>query len=400
MNLSDNQQAFLALVRAGLWADAGGADSRSQGITESRNQGSTEAGSQGFTETGKQGISDPRSLGGAGTVDWNEVYRLAEEQAVVGLVAAGLDHVHGVKIPQEGVLQFVGTALRIEQRNVEMNDFVVQLNKQLWQNKIYGLLVKGQGVAQCYERPLWRTCGDVDLLLDDDNYEKAKVLLIPLADEVEDEDPVKKHLALNIKGFDVELHGKMSFALSRKADKVIDNVIDDSLKRRGARVWSYKNSDIYLPNADNDVIIVFTHFLHHFFIEGVGVRQICDWCRLLWTYRDSLNKGLLESRIRKMGLMTEWQVFGALTVEYLGMPVEAMPFYDSRFTVKGERVLERILKSGNFGHNNDLSYRAKYSGMKYKIVALWRRLVDFVGLSQIFPLDAPRFFVTYVFGKV
>lgn len=384
MNLSDNQQAFLALVRAGLWADAGIADSRSQGITDSRSQGSTEA----------------VSLGGAEAVDWNEVYRLAEEQAVVGLVAAGLDHVHDVKIPQEGVLQFVGTALRIEQRNVEMNDFVAQLNRRLWENKIYGLLVKGQGVAQCYERPLWRTCGDVDLLLDDDNYEKAKALLIPLADEVEDEDPVKKHLALNIKGFDVELHGKMPFMLSRKADKVIDNVIDDSLKRRGARVWSYKNSDIYLPDADNDVIIVFTHFLHHFFIEGVGVRQICDWCRLLWTYRDSLNHGLLESRIRKMGLMSEWQVFGALTVEYLGMPVEAMPFYDSRFTVKGERVLERILKSGNFGHNNDLSYRAKYSGMKYKIVALWRRLVDFVGLSQVFPLDAPRFFVTYVFGKV
>lgn len=400
MKLSDNHEAFLALLRAGLWADAGGADSRSQGITESRNQGSTEAGSQGFTETGKLGISDPRSLGGAGTVDWNEVYRLAEEQAVVGLVAAGLDHVHDVKISQEGVLQFVGTALRIEQRNVEMNDFVAQLNRRLWENKIYGLLVKGQGVAQCYERPLWRTCGDVDLLLDDDNYEKAKVLLIPLADEVEDEDPVKKHLALNIKGFDIELHGKMPFALSRKADRVIDTVIDDSLKQGGARVWSYKNSDIYLPDADNDVIIVFTHFLHHFFIEGVGLRQVCDWCRLLWTYRDSLNHGLLESRIRKMGLMSEWQVFGDLAVEYLGMPAEAMPFYDSRFTVKGERVLERILKSGNFGHNNDLSYRAKYSGMRYKIVALWRRLVDFAGLSQVFPLDAPRFFVTYVLWKV
>ena len=124
MKLSDNQEAFLELLRAGLWADAG------------------------FTEAGSQGFTESRNLGGAGNVDWNEVYRLAEEQAVVGLVAAGLDHVHSVKTPQEGVLQFVGTALRIEQRNVEMNDFVAQLNKRLWENKIYGLLVKGQGVAQ------------------------------------------------------------------------------------------------------------------------------------------------------------------------------------------------------------------------------------------------------------
>ncbi len=34
MKLSDNQDTFLALVRAGLWADAGIADSRSQGITD------------------------------------------------------------------------------------------------------------------------------------------------------------------------------------------------------------------------------------------------------------------------------------------------------------------------------------------------------------------------------
>ena len=382
MKLSDNQEVFLALVKAGLWADAGG----------------TEAGRQESIEPWKQGATE--------AVDWEKVYQLAAEQSIQGLVLAGIEKTNtgctdkANRPPQGLLLQWIGEVQMIEQQNLAMNKFVGQLIERLRKEDIYALLVKGQGIAQCYERPLWRTCGDVDLLLDDDNYEKAKALLIPLADEVEDEDPKIKHQAMIIKGLDVELHGKMPFALSRKADKVIDSVIDDSLKCGGVRVWSYENSDIYLPNADNDVIIVFTHFLHHFFIEGVGVRQICDWCRLLWTYRDSLNHGLLESRIRKMGLMSEWQVFGALAVEYLGMPAEAMPFYDSRFTVKGERVLERILKSGNFGHNNDLSYRAKYSGMRYKIVALWRRLMDFIGLSQVFPLDAPKFFVTYVFGKV
>ena len=372
MNLSDNQQTFLALLRAGLWENSGSMESWNQGVTEA--------------------------------VDWGKVCQLAAEQSVLGLVLAGIERYKNLNfdlhLDQKQLLQWIGEVQMIEQQNLAMNKFVAQLIERLRKEDIYALLVKGQGIAQCYEKPLWRTCGDVDLLLDDDNYEKAKVLLIPLADEVEDEDPVKKHQALIIKGFDIELHGKMPFALSRKADKVIDSVIDDSLKQGGARVWSYKNSDIYLPDADNDVIIVFTHFLHHFFIEGVGLRQVCDWCWLLWTYRDSLNHGLLESRIREMGLMSEWQVFAALAVEYLGMPAEAMPFYDSRFTVKGERVLERILKSGNFGHNNDLSYRAKYSGMRYKIVALWRRLMDFIGLSQVFPLDAPKFFVTYVFGKV
>lgn len=74
--------------------------------------------------------------------------------------------------------------------------------------------------------------------------------------------------------------------------------------------------------------------------------------------------------------------------------------HDSRFDKKADRILELVLKSGNFGHNKDLSYRSRYSGMTYKIVAAWRRLKDFASLVPVFPLDAPRFYVTYVLGKV
>ena len=378
------EDTFFALLRAGLWADTD-ANINFNVLCEQ-------------SDYGRANLNDK--------VDWDKVYQLAEEQSVAGLVLVGIDwfkvHDSRFTIPQEVLLQWIGEVQIIEQQNKAMNDFVAKLIEKLRKEDVYAILVKGQGIAQCYERPLWRSSGDVDLLLSANNYEKAKTLLIPLSEEVQSEDIRKKHQAIIIKGFDVELHGKMSFGLSRKADKVIDAVIEDSLKHGGARVWTHDNSDIYLPNADNDVILVFTHFLRHFFIEGVGLRQICDWCRLLYTYRDSLNYGLLEKRIRKMGLMTEWQVFGKLAVEFLGMPEETMPFYkDSQgMKIKAKRVLSRVMNSGNFGHNNDLSYRSKYTGVRYKMVALWRRLNDFINLTLVFPLDAPRFFVTYVSGKI
>ena len=98
--------------------------------------------------------------------------------------------------------------------------------------------------------------------------------------------------------------------------------------------------------------------------------------------------------------MSEWKAFASLAVDTLGMPVESMLFYDALFKEKGEKVLRRVLKSGNFGHNNDLSYRTRYSGITYKIVAAWRRLKDFASLIPVFPLDAPRFYLTYILGKV
>lgn len=362
-SLDNNTQAFLALVRAGLWE------------------------------------TDVRLLP-FDNIDFSQVLKLAEEQSVVGLVASGLEHVVNVKVPKKDLLQFVGQTLQLEQRNAAMNHFINELIGRMRQADIYTLLVKGQGIAQCYERPLWRACGDVDLLLSNDNYIAAKSVLSPIAEEVANEDTISKHQAFVIKGFDVELHGRMPFLLSKRVDKGIDEVLNNLFYGGNVRSWMNDKTMVFLPSSDNDAILVFTHFLHHFFIEGVGLRQICDWCRLLWTYRETLNRNLLESRIRKMGLLTEWKTYGALAVDTLGMPKDAMPMYDSRYSVKGEKVLKRVLKCGNFGHNNDLSYRAKYTGMKYKMVAMWRRFWDFASLVPVFPVDAPKFFVNYLFAKV
>lgn len=331
--------------------------------------------------------------------DWQEVYRLATEQSVLGLVLSGLEH-SDVKPPKELLLQWIGEVQQIEQRNKAMNGFIAHLIDKLRKEDVYSLLVKGQGVAQCYEKPLWRYAGDIDLLLSDENYTKAKSALIPIASEVANEDKATMHQALVINGFDVELHGKMPFSLSKRVDGLIDLVLEDLFFRGNVRSWDCNGTQVLLPSTDNDVILIFTHFLHHFFIEGVGLRQICDWCRLLYTYKDTLDYGLLESRVRKMGLMSEWKAFAALAVDTLGMPQDTMPFYDRGFALKGEMVLKRVFKVGNFGHNKDLTYRSRYSGLTYKFVAAWRRLKDFGSLIPVFPMDAPRFYVTYVLGKV
>lgn len=365
----NNKDAFFTLLRAGLWGD---------------------------------GNSDIRI---EGTTGWNYVYQLAQEQSVQGVVLQGIDsfrfQVPGFKIPQVLLLQWIGEVQMIEQRNKEMNTYIAELIENLRESDVYAILVKGQEVAQCYEKPFWRCSGDIDLLLSNDNYNKAKSTLKPIASEVANENTTTKHQALVINGFDVELHGKMPFTLSMRVEHGIDDVLEDLFVRGNVRSWDCNGTQVFLPSPDNDVILVFTHFLHHFFIEGVGLRQICDWCRLLYTYKDSLNYELLESRIRKMGLMSEWKAFYNLASRYLGMPDldSELTIHDSRFDKKADRIMELVLESGNFGHNKDLSYRTRYSGMTYKIVAAWRRLKDFASLIPVFPVDAPKFFFTYLFNK-
>ncbi len=365
INIDINTQAFISLLKAGLWADTGFTESREYGLT--------------------------------GFVDWNEVCRLAEEQSVIGVVLLGIEH-SNVKPPQELLLQWIGEVQILEQQNKSMNNFIAELVEKMRKADIYTLLVKGQGIAQCYERPLWRACGDVDFFLSDRNYNKAKAFLTPLASSIEPEGLYKKHFEMVIDPWVVELHGSMRSGLSSRVDKVIDDTQYEVFNSGNVRSWMDEKTQVFLPGVNSDLIFVFTHFIKHFYCEGLGLRQICDWCRLLWTFRDSLNYNLLEKRIRKMGLMSEWKAFASLAVDYLGMPSEAMPFYDSRFKVKGERILEFVLKTGNFGHNRDRSYFQKYPFLVRKTISMGRRCGDLIRHVRIFPLDSIRFFPSIIFN--
>lgn len=335
-------------------------------------------------------------------IDCSRVLTLAEEQSVVGLVAAGLEQVVDVKVPKEDVLQFVGQTLQLEQHNQAMNYFISVIVEKMHKAGIYTLLVKGQGIAQCYKKPLWRSCGDVDFFLSEENYIKAKNFLIPLASRVDGEYVREKHLGMTIDPWVVELHGSLYCGLSSRVERGLDEIKNDVFYRGNVRLWMNGKTQIFLLSANNDAIYVFTHILQHFYKGGIGLRQICDWVRLLWTYRKDIDLALLERRLRAMGLMTEWKAFGAFAVKYLGMPIEAMPLYDSaeRWKRKAGKICSFIIEVGNFGHNRDKSYFGKYPYVIRKAISFGYRVEDLYRHARIFPMDSVRFLPRIVINGV
>ena len=364
--MRDNtDSAFFEILRAGLWG-SGNPDIRIDGAT-----------------------------------DWDYIYRLAKEQSVQGLVLQGIEWFKNhndndnpnlnVSIPQVLLLQWIGEVQMIEKRNKEMNIFIADLIEKLRKFDIYSLLIKGQGIAQCYDKPLWRVSGDIDSLLSKNNYEKAKAFLLPKGVLTEPEEAAKRHLALQLEQWAVELHGTLHVGLSA------------SIFHRGeVRSWQNGQTQVFLPAANEDVVYVFAHILQHFYKGGIGLRQICDWCRLLWSYRVSLNHEYLESKLREAGLMSEWKAFGALAVRYLGMPVDAMPLYSESdcWKRKAEMIMDFVLEVGNFGHNRDNSYFQKHSYFVQKCISAWRRVKDLCRHATIFPVNSVRFFFGIMYNGI
>ena len=330
-----------------------------------------------------------------GEIEYASILQLAEEQSVVGLVTAGLEHVVDVKVSQEWLLQFIGETLQIEEQNKKFNIFIGSLIESMRKVDIYTLMVKGQGIAQCYERPLWRASGDVDFYLSNDNFEKAKMFFRPLVESFDPDNEYTRHINMHYGEWVVEIHANQNCSLSGRINRVMDEIHKDLFYGGNVRSTWIGGTTVFLPSADNDILIVFTHFLNHFYKGGVGVRQICDWCRLIWKYRDSINLGLLERRLQKMGLVTEWKAFAVYAVDYLGMPSDAMPFYDDskKWHKKAIKINEFILEVGNFGHNRDSSYYAKYPFVIRKTMSFGRRVSDLARHATIFPWDSLRFLV-------
>ena len=73
---------------------------------------------------------------------------------------------------------------------------------------------------------------------------------------------------------------------------------------------------------------------------------------------------------------------------------------DSRYDKKADRIMEFILKSGNMGHNRDMSHFSKYPYLIRKCVSMGRRIGDLINHARIFPLDSLRFFPTIMWNGV
>lgn len=312
-----------------------------------------------------------------GNIDYNKLLCLSEEQSVVGLVAAGFEHAVDTKPPQDLLLQFVGEALQLEQRNREMNVFVAYMVEEMRKADIYGLLVKGSGLAQCYTRPLWRNCCDIDFFFSYSGYAKAVSYLTSIASEVVQDSRYTKSYGIIIDNWQVELHGTLRSGLSSRLDHVIDKVQRDVFYGGDARSWMNGKTQVFLPGVNSDLFLLFTHFVRHFYHHEFILRQACDWCRFLWTYKERIDEKQLETRLRNIGMMGEWKAFAAFAVDYLGMPHDAMPFYSSKekWKRKAEKILCFIMKDDKPN-----------------------RVFDTLSMFKIFPLNTIRFLPSLLFN--
>ena len=235
-------------------------------------------------------------------IDWKQLYAFSSDQAILGLCFEGVerlgreypDELKQNPIGRELLMTWMAKAQQIRWQNKNVNGVAVKLYSKFREDGLQCCILKGQGNALMYPNPYSRTPGDMDVWVNASREEITEYAKrhFKLKDDIR-----FHHLETSFDGVPVELH-------------FFPGIMNNPIYNARLQKWFKRNVDlqcsnvvslpdgigeIAIPTTAFNVIYQLTHLYHHFFDEGIGMRQIIDYYYVVNNYLSnpsvSLSKG-------------------------------------------------------------------------------------------------------------
>lgn len=292
---------------------------------------------------------------------------LARAQAMKGLVAQGLMD-SGVRLERTDAMEVAVQLSTLERRNTELDAAVVWLCRTMQEQGIRIWVFKGQTLAPFYPNPKARSCGDIDFLCHPDDWQLARdIFCTKLGRNISDTNSTK-HVEFQLQGVQFEMHRMLTDFAYPKSQKYWDSVVMAQVLQSSETMPINGFPVPVLPSTIN-ALYVFVHIFYHFIIDGIGLRQFCDWALVMQCQQDDINKDTLKQHLEGIGLLKAFTGFGAILTNYLGLSKEVFPFpITEKESKHATHLLNNILEKGNFGHNH---HYFQSSGVIHGLEHLW-----------------------------
>ena len=319
--------------------------------------------------------------------EYTDLIDMANKQTVTGLVGDCLIK-NSVKLEREDALSLYAKMKAIEKANTRVNENLVNFVNFMERKGIDYIIVKGQVVGSLYPNPNARMSGDVDLYFIGDNYTKIKSLVEQRLGKQLSKLSDGKHVEFDVNGVIFELHNKLSQLATQKHQAYWDQMIDHAIQEKTDTV-NILGKEIHTLSATYNALYIFVHLFFHMTASGLGLRQICDWARVL--YNPNLNDNhnvdanRLEEILKELGYFKAYKAMGAFLVEYLGLPEEQFPFPVTEKDRKWvETIKKNIIKNGNFGRSRR---KIQKSGLLHSIESGWLILTQMLTFYRLAPKE-------------
>ena len=361
-------------------------------------------------------------------IDWKEMKVWAEQQAIVGVIYQGMERAgKRISVPFHVLMEWVGYAQQIERRNVKMNKKCVELTEMLKRDGFECCILKGQGNALMYLDPYSRMSGDIDVfVLPGDNpnpnanpnpnpnanpnfnlslnpnanyrnnvAKRRKVVMDYVKRMFPKTDLRYQHIDYPIyKDVEVEMHFIPTAMNNPVYNRRIQQWVEERMEEQCRHFVDLPGGvgRIAVPVTEFNVVYQLSHMMHHFFDEGIGLRQVVDYYYLLMHNSQCImhnwDETLKYLNLYKFAGAVMWvlhEVLG-LDEQYMIAPMDEW---------RGRLLLEEILKGGNFGKYSGLTDHSM--GTKYFLKI--RRNMRFVRAYPAEALCEPWFRTWHFFWR-
>ena len=217
-------------------------------------------------------------------MDWRQLYSFATKQTIIGICFDGIkrlseeypEELKKNPIERDLLMTWMGVSQQIRRQNMKVNGVAAKLYSMLREDGLRCCILKGQGNALMYPNAYSRNPGDIDVWVNASREQITEYAKkhFELGDDIR-----YQHIETSVDGVPVELHffpctmnnpiynARLQKWFKRNADLQCSNVVS----------LSDGIGEIAIPTTAFNVVYQLTHLYHHFFDEGIGMRQIIDY---------------------------------------------------------------------------------------------------------------------------
>ena len=338
-------------------------------------------------------------------IDWRQPYTFASRQALHGFCFDGIERLtkeFSEELKQNPMgrdllMTWMGKAQQIRRQNMKVNVVASKLYSMLREDGLRCCILKGQGNALMYPNAYSRNPGDIDVWV---NASREQITEYAKKHFMIGDDIRYHHLETTLDGVPVELH-------------FFPGIMNNPIYNARLQKWFKRNTDlqcsnvvslpdgigeIAIPTMAFNVVYQLTHLYHHFFDEGIGMRQILDYYYVVNNNELLAIKDTLQKELKHLGLWKFARAVMYVLHEALGLSGEKMiaPMDEKR----GKLLLAEILNGGNFGQHFTKYGHFTQQGMAKKyFLKIWRNM-HFVRYYPAEALSEPIFRTWHFFWRM
>lgn len=335
--------------------------------------------------------------------EWKATFQMAREQALVGVFTDAVCRLpEEMRPPRKPLARLCSEVMMIEDTNKVLFRKCCDLTTALAADGFDSCVLKGQGMAMLYPKPLLRQSGDIDVwmkplasgVVGNNAQKPAEHAEEPIEDTLynyartqgEIDDACYHHLGIKLSiapakdgelrilpsdndKDEVEMHFRPSFMFSPRHNKRMQQWFDEQWPAMKANSVTIPSSlfpltsnllplpsslrtSFHCPTPQFNVIFALTHIYRHLFDEGIGLRQLLDYYYVLMAFNAEIRdngatKEETISTLHSLGLYgLARAVMYVLNVVFALPEAEMLVPMDTRC---GKFLLKEILQAGNFG---------------------------------------------------